>query len=185
MPQFIECNDHVQALAEVRYACSPGSRILANRIWSEFCIIDSAAPLIIEGLVLQLLGTQLRTQQVSCPMPRWLERCREALESSLQHPPSISELAQQVGIDRSYLTKQFTRRYGIPPGVYVRHRRVERAGELLRNTEKPISEIALELGFYDQSHFSRAFAAQVGCPPLRFRRTCKQQKSKKNTSLQD
>jgi hypothetical protein len=44
MPQFIECNDHVQSLAEVRYAFSPGSRILANRIWSEFCTIDSAAP---------------------------------------------------------------------------------------------------------------------------------------------
>ena len=183
-PRFIEGNDHVLALAEVRYDYSPGSRILARRIWSEFCRIDSAAPLIIEGSVLQLLGTQLRTQ-VSDPMPRWLERCRETLEGTLQHPPSISELAQQLGIDRSYLTKQFTRRYGIPPGIYVRHRRVERAGELLRNTEKPLSEIALDLGFYDQSHFSRAFAAEVGYPPLEFRRTYKQQKSKNNTSLQD
>jgi AraC family transcriptional regulator len=185
MPQFVMGRQHGRALSEVRYSESPGSRTLASRIWSEFCTLDSAAPLIIEGLVLELLGLKDRATRLSGTVPRWLERCREILESNLRHPASISELSQLLGIDRSHLTKEFKRRYGLPPGAYVRHKRLALARELLRTTHKPISEVAQELGFYDQSHFSRLFAAETGTTPLEFRRCSAPQKSLIHTPVQD
>jgi len=148
-------------------------------------MLDSAAPLIIEGLVLELLGLKARAKRLSGTVPRWLERCREILEGNLRHPASISELSQQLGIDRSHLTKEFRQRYGLPPGAYVRHKRLALARELLRTTHKPISEVAQELGFYDQSHFSRLFSAETGTTPLEFRRCSAPQNSLIHTPVQD
>jgi AraC-like DNA-binding protein len=185
MPQFAMAHEHSRALSEVKYSDSPGSRTLARRIWNEFFTLDSAAPLIIEGMILELLGWKARAKRLSGAIPVWLERCREILESNLRHAASISELSQQLGIDRSHLTKEFRRRYGLPPGAYVRHKRLALARELLRTTHKPISEVAQELGFYDQSHFSRLFAAETGTTPLEFRRCSAPQKSLIHTPVQD
>jgi AraC family transcriptional regulator len=168
LPQFYDCRNHCPAISKVRHTRSPGSRTLARRIWFEFWNRDSAAPLIIEGLVLELLGSQLRGRN-SVSIPRWLERCRDILESNLLEPISISALSRRLDIDRSHLTKEFRRHYGVSPGLYVRQRRLEKALELLRSTKKPISVIALELGFADQSHFARTFASEIGTTPSKFR----------------
>jgi len=185
MPQFAEYLGHRQAVSEIRHATSIGSRSVAKQLWSEFNRTDSATSLILEGMIIQLLGNHHRSQRSSGMIPRWLLRCREILESDLDHPRSISELSRQVGIDRTHLTERFTWHFGIPPGTYVRRRRIERAQDLLRTTEKPLCEIAIELGFYDQSHFGRAFAAQTGSTPTEFRRACRTRTSQNPTFLQD
>jgi AraC family transcriptional regulator len=128
---------------------------------------------------------QVRTRQLSGRAPRWLDECREILESSLQCPPSISEMSRCLGIDRAHLTKQFAAHFGMPPGAYSRRRRIERAQDLLRTTSKPLCDVAVETGFYDQSHFSRVFAAQTGCTPLEFRRISRPQASHYTTPVQD
>lgn len=169
MPKFNLGRDRKRAVSEVRYADSLGARNIAQKIWWEFCLGDSSAPLVIEGLILELLGLHMRTDRVSS-VPDWLQRCREILENSFTDPPSISGLSRQLNIDRSHLTKEFTRHFGVSPGLYVRHRRLEKAREILTSTTKPISAIAMELGFFDQSHFTRAFAVETGMTPSAFRR---------------
>jgi AraC family transcriptional regulator len=173
------------ALAEIRYSFSPESRNLSKQIWTEFRARDSAAALMIEGLVIQLLGTQIRFRRPSNRTPRWLEQCRQILDSTLLEPPSISEISRYLQIDRAHLTKQFAKHYGKSPGAYLRSLRVERAQDLLRSTDKSLCDVALETGFYDQSHFSRAFAAHTGCTPSEFRRIYRPQTSHNLASIQD
>ena len=185
LPQFAEHDAHRNALSEIKHASSPESRNVAKQTWTEFCVQDSAAALMIEGLIIEFLARQLRSRQVSIPMPRWLKQCREILEANLHEPPSITELSLRLGVDRAYLTKQLTNCFGMPPGSYLRRRRIERAQELLRTTNRPLCDVAVETGFYDQSHFSRVFAAQTGCTPLEFRRAYRPQTSHNSTSLQD
>ena len=58
----------------------------------------------------------------------------------------------------------------LPPHQYVIARRVERAKELLRGRDRPpLAEVATEVGFSDQSHFTRHFRRLVGVTPRRFR----------------
>ncbi len=58
----------------------------------------------------------------------------------------------------------------MPPHRYVLEQRVRKACELIERSEQPLTRIALNLGFADQSHFSRSFHAVVGLTPSQFRR---------------
>jgi len=60
--------------------------------------------------------------------------------------------------------------HGRSIGDHVRAQRVARGELLLRMTDQPITEIAADLGFVDQAHFTRAFRARYGSPPARYRR---------------
>jgi len=158
-------------LQEARFANNMGSRILARRIWHEFHSWDTVSPLIVEGLVLELLGMQIRDSSDSSHVPAWLARCREMLDVSIQSPPSISQLSATLGVDRSHLSVRFSHHFGLPPGAYVRQRRVERAAELLSTTSLSLAEIAADLGFCDQSHFTRLFESYFHCTPGAFRKS--------------
>ncbi len=54
---------------------------------------------------------------------------------------------------------------GMPPHSYILQRRLEQAQQMLRTTKLPLSEIALSLGFSDQSHLARHFRRMTGLPP--------------------
>src|SRR5260221_7168462 len=77
MPRFAEFDTNRQALSEVRHASTVASRSVAKQIWSEFSLQDSATPLIVEGLVIQLLGMQFRSRRLSGGIPAWIRRGRE------------------------------------------------------------------------------------------------------------
>ena len=57
----------------------------------------------------------------------------------------------------------------LPVGAYVRALRLNWAAERLAASRDSIAQIALQAGFYDQSHFSRTFKRQFGCTPLEYR----------------
>jgi AraC-like DNA-binding protein len=100
-------------------------------------------------------------------------RARALLDSRYAERWTISELAAQVGLSTAHLAEIFTRELGVPPFHYLVERRVERAAELLRGTDLPITAIALELGFASSSHFSRVFKQLASVPPREFRRAAR------------
>ncbi len=100
-------------------------------------------------------------------MATW-RRLREWLESRLEAPPSLEELAAFCGLSPWQALRRFNRQCGMPPHQWVTQLRLERALPLvLRGL--PLSEVALRLGFCDQAHFSRAFRRAYGVPPARLR----------------
>jgi AraC-like DNA-binding protein len=80
---------------------------------------------------------------------------------------SLAELAAQSGISRFQLLRSFTREVGITPHAYLVQRRVRHARQLLADGQPPV-QAALEAGFADQSHMTRAFARQLGITPSRY-----------------
>lgn len=101
--------------------------------------------------------------------PPWLERARDLLESHLTARVLLSDVARQVGVSASHLNRSFRRFYGQSAGSYLRARRLELAAQMLRDETKPLSLVALETGFCDQSHFTSAFKARFGVTPARYR----------------
>ena len=67
--------------------------------------------------------------------------------------------------------RQFTRTFGISPGRHVTTIRLNAARRLLETTDKLVSEIAVEAGFWDQSHLTKLFKRERGVTPGEYRRS--------------
>jgi AraC-like DNA-binding protein len=82
---------------------------------------------------------------------------------------TIGAVAERVGVTQAHLTRLFTEQFGMPPLQYWRRLRMETAASLLLNTTKSIKEIAWEMGYANQFHFSRSFSRVAEISPQRFR----------------
>lgn len=143
---------------------------LALRVYDEFGTRDSATALAVEGLLLELLAVLARQPPPSATgRARWLQSAREILESSYATPVTLGSVAATVGVHPVTLARAFRRSYGCTVGAYVRRLRVEHAERALRDGDRPLSEIALDCGFADQSHFSNQFRKHTGVTPSRYR----------------
>lgn len=83
---------------------------------------------------------------------------------------TVAALAVAVHMSRSAFAAQFTSLVGEPPLRYLRRWRMQRAIDLLRHTDTPISGIAAAVGYGSEAAFSQVFKREVGCAPLIFRR---------------
>jgi AraC family transcriptional regulator len=145
--------------------------VLAQRLAQEFQMKDSASPLAIEALTLDLLAQASRRspENASSSKPRWLRRARELIREQFAQPLSLSYVAESVGVHPSHLARMFRRHYQCTVGDYMRRLRLETAVEELIHSDKSLAEIALSAGFYDQSHFTHAFRLRFGLTPSDFR----------------
>jgi AraC-like DNA-binding protein len=81
---------------------------------------------------------------------------------------TLDALAAELEVHPSHLVRVFRREYGLPPHRFVTGQRVDRARRLLLAGE-PIAEVAVAVGFHDQSHLTRHFRRLLGVPPGRYR----------------
>ncbi|WP_425057435.1 helix-turn-helix domain-containing protein [Sphingopyxis panaciterrae] len=101
----------------------------------------------------------------------WQERkAKKMMADHLSRPIDVGELAHSCGVSRGYFISAFCASAGITPRQWLLCARVHQAQEMLLSTDLPLVRIAIDCGFYDQSHFSRAFARRAGVPPGRWRR---------------
>lgn len=94
-----------------------------------------------------------------------LQRALRYVDEHLSHPLRVTELAKVACVSRFHLVRLFRSGTGSSPQRYVRRRRIERACQLLPVARLPMSSLAQQLGFFDQSHFVRSFRAETGCSP--------------------
>ena len=112
------------------------------------------------GLILRDLPSQKENTAVG--------RALELIEERYRTPVSVSDLADEVGLERTYFSSLFKKTTGVSPHAYVGELRIRRACELLRQGEKSISEIAEAVGL-DYRNFARVFKAKTGESPKDYR----------------
>ena len=95
---------------------------------------------------------------------------RDYLETNFAKSISLMELSALSGVSPFHLSRRFRARYGLPPYMYLELVRVNRAREMLRRGD-PISRVAFDTGFSDQSHLTRRFKRVVGVPPGQYAKT--------------
>jgi AraC-like DNA-binding protein len=99
-----------------------------------------------------------------------VERLRRELVDRAADPAlSVARLAGSLGVERSVLTRRFTRALGVAPKPYLQSLRLGRAMALLHGTAEPVAAVALACGFADPAYFARAFRAHTGLSPEGFR----------------
>lgn len=94
-----------------------------------------------------------------------LQRALRYVDEHLSQPLRVTDLAAAACVSRFHLVRLFRSGTGASPLRYVRRRRIECACQLLPVAQLPMSTLAQQLGFFDQSHFVRSFRAETGCSP--------------------
>jgi AraC family transcriptional regulator len=103
-------------------------------------------------------------------IPRYkLRRVIDYIRDDLSADLKIAEIAQQVNMSPSHFTRQFKLATGLAPHQYIMQKRIEAAKKLLSETEIPIAQIALEIGFESQSRFTTLFRQLTGTTPRAYR----------------
>lgn len=98
-----------------------------------------------------------------------LRLVRDRIEARLGESLTIEELAREAGLSRFHFARAFKKATGLPPHRYVTLRRVERAKGLLRHSDLPLADVALEVGFSNQAHFTDRFHRLTGSTPNGYR----------------
>jgi AraC family transcriptional regulator len=144
---------------------------LTLRLYYEARQMDTASSLAIEGLALEILAEATRKQMASLERkpPRWLEQAKELLHAHFTETLTHDMIADLVGVHPVHLASTFRQHYRCTIGEYVRHLRIEFACRMISSSEASLADIALAAGFFDQSHFSKAFKQLTGMTPSQFR----------------
>jgi transcriptional regulator of acetoin/glycerol metabolism len=101
--------------------------------------------------------------------PGAMRRVREYVDVHLSESIDLSMLAGAAGLSVHHFARQFKQSAGVTPHVYLTQKRVERAQEMLVQTDLSLAEIAFAVGFFDQGHLARHFRHMLGTTPREFR----------------
>lgn len=150
-----------------------GGRVagLARRLVAEMTASDETVAVAAEALALELVVELARAGRPGrrAGAPRWLLDAEELIRGRYPTRLSVAEIARTVQVHPATLSRGYRERFGCTIGERIRSLRVEHAaGELVR-TSRPLSDIALAAGFYDQSHFTNVFRRSVGITPGAYR----------------
>lgn len=134
-------------------------------------------PLLVEAVGVVLIGHLVRRwssqpslRQVKGQLsPSQIRNTLEAIDSSMSSGIRVRDLANQAGVGTHQFTRLFRQTMGCSPYRFVMMRRIERARALLEETALPLAEIALELGFVSQSHFTSVFHREMRTTPQAYR----------------
>lgn len=135
---------------------SPASALQQQTVWRE--------------LVLSLLQRHAAVPDAGKPGKehRAVSLAKELLHSQLAAPPSLEALATAVNLSPFHFARVFRRAAGMPPHTWLMQQRIARARALLQSGCLPL-EVAMQLGFADQSHLSRQFKQVYGVGPGAYR----------------
>jgi transcriptional regulator GlxA family with amidase domain len=96
---------------------------------------------------------------------RRLLRAKDRMDGAPHEEWPIQRLAEVSAVSAAYFAREFKKAFGLPPHRYLLTRRIERATALLRDTDLPITEIALQTGWTSLGTFGRIFRDITGASP--------------------
>jgi AraC family transcriptional regulator len=102
-------------------------------------------------------------------VPEWLCRVRERIRDERGRGARVAELARDAGVHPVYLTRRFRHAFGSSVVACIQAERLRVAADALARTGEPLSRVAYDAGFADQSHLTRTFSRTVGLTPRVYR----------------
>jgi AraC-like DNA-binding protein len=103
------------------------------------------------------------------PLARHLLRVRDLIDRAYAGPLDIPALARSAHVSQAHFSRSFKAAFGETPHQYLLSRRMERAKALLREGDRPVTEVCLAVGFTSLGSFSTQFRRFVGVSPTAYR----------------
>jgi AraC family transcriptional regulator len=164
-PHFGVMDEHIHHIG-MSLLCELREANLVGRLYA-----DSLATVLAMQLVRRY--SYLKTLQISRGgmAPRKLRRAIEFINENLDEEQTVAlaTVADAVQMSYFHFSRAFKQSMGVSPNVYMIEQRIERAKKLLSETDLPIAEISLRVGFASQSHFTTTFRRLAWTTPKAFR----------------
>ena len=103
------------------------------------------------------------------PPERHLLRAKDLVDARYREPLDVAALARAAFVSPAHFSRQFRRTFGETPHQYLLTRRLERAAELLRNTDRSVADICLTVGLQGIGSFTTSFRRVYGVSPSEYR----------------
>jgi len=103
------------------------------------------------------------------PPARHLLRAKDLADARYFEPIDVDDMAAAAGLSRAHFTREFRRVFGDTPRGYLLTRRLERAAALLRNTDRSVAEICLDVGLTSVGSFTTSFTRMFEMSPTAYR----------------
>ncbi len=134
-------------------------------------IIDSASCMLAGHLLRSYDAFGVKTDPPAYGLgPRALNQAISHIEEHFDSPIRLDDLSRLTNVSRFHFARMFKASTGMTPMAFVEHVRIERARDLIRSAKLSLAEIAITVGFSDQSHFTRRFYLHANCTPAEFAR---------------
>jgi AraC family transcriptional regulator len=101
---------------------------------------------------------------------KWVAQIEEVLRDRWNENVSLTELSNDLNLHPVSISRGFPKHFQCTFGEYSRKIKIDKAVSLIKRSDKSLTEIALECGFFDQSHFIRTFKEVTGFTPKEYRR---------------
>jgi AraC-like DNA-binding protein len=133
-----------------------------------------ASLLIVHQIILELYRAHIDNKQHIVESntygPNWIKEILVYINNNLSHPLTLTELANEALVSTSHFSRVFKQTTGMGLTVYLNHKRVIKAKELLLKTNQNISLIAEMCGFESITHFHRIFKKYIEMTPAAYRK---------------
>jgi AraC-like DNA-binding protein len=103
------------------------------------------------------------------PAARHLLRAKDLADARYREPLGVDDMARAAGLSRAHFSREFRAAFGESPHTYLLTRRMERAAALLRNTDRSVAEICLDVGLQSVGSFTTSFKRTYGMTPTAYR----------------
>ena len=108
---------------------------------------------------------------VPVPPARHLLRAKDLADARYFEPLEVRDLAAAARLSPAHFSREFRRTFGETPHQYLLTRRLERAAALLRNTDRPVSDVCFAVGLRSVGSFTTSFRRAYGMSPTAYRRS--------------
>jgi AraC-like DNA-binding protein len=180
MPRLIRMRDEV---AHMVPGLASTLRLLSSEAVSSLPGKDILMDRLADVLFVQLLRTFVAHEEqegrslesrgglIQALMDPDLSKALTLMHKKPEHPWTVAELAERVGMSRTAFAVRFKAKAGVGPLEHLTQWRVQKGCELLREGQKSLDEIAWRVGYESAAAFSKAFKREMGVAPGAFRRT--------------
>ena len=156
---------------------SPSVKLVLNQIISKRQN-NALQPIFIKGKIYELMSYYFSNSEENtgeqCPyIPNEdtlnkIKQAKQIILAEMKNPPSLAELAKEVGLNIKKLKTDFREYYGVPVYTYLLNYKMEIAKTLLQENQLNVNEIASYLGYSASTHFIVAFKKKFGITPKQF-----------------
>lgn len=145
----------------------------ALRVFDDIRRIPDLLPsteLLLCSSIYQLMAVLQKNSPAALSRPEeYAVRTADFIRANYTNPVSIEGIARILGIDRRYLCRIFSKKYGCSPKDYLVRVRLQKAAELLRQRGCPVREAARAAGYEDMYTFSKIFKKKYGLSPMQYK----------------
>ncbi len=166
----IEVNENFLRQHDLKFSISSRAQIkfIVLKVYKECLINDNDSDASITTLLLNAFEpVHEKNERTS---KKWVAQIEEVLRDRWNENVSLTELSNDLNLHPVSISRGFPKHFQCTFGEYSRKIKIDKAVSLIKRSDKSLTEIALECGFFDQSHFIRTFKEVTGFTPKEYRR---------------